>query len=76
DIQGGQKALPQASNKLGKATTSTSIVLRMSDQWSSSRRSTYNDEALSDVPMIDNISKRSTLSKNSGNTLLKALEPR
>ncbi|TMX02700.1 hypothetical protein EJD97_020277, partial [Solanum chilense] len=59
-----------------KATTSTLIVLRRSDQRSSSRRSTYNDEALSDVPEIDNISRRSTSSKSLGNTLLKALKSR
>ncbi|TMW82791.1 hypothetical protein EJD97_004854, partial [Solanum chilense] len=72
----GHKTLQQTFIKLVKATTSTSIVLRRSDQRNSSWRSTYNDETLFDVSEIDNISRRSTSSKNSGNTLLKALESR
>ncbi|TMW81243.1 hypothetical protein EJD97_010898, partial [Solanum chilense] len=72
--RGIQKTLQQVFNKLEKATTSTSIALRRSDQQNSSRRSTYIDETLSDVPKIDNISRRSTSSNNSGNTLLKTLE--
>ncbi|TMW89414.1 hypothetical protein EJD97_017216, partial [Solanum chilense] len=66
------KTLQQALSKLEKATTST--VLRRSDQRSSSRRSTYNDEAFFNLPEIDNISRRSTSSNNSENTLLKTLE--
>ncbi|TMW92084.1 hypothetical protein EJD97_013520, partial [Solanum chilense] len=72
--KGSQKTLQQAFNKLEKATTSTSIVLRRSDQRSSFRKSTYNDEAFFDTPEIDNISRRSTSSNNLKNTLLKALE--
>ncbi|TMW95539.1 hypothetical protein EJD97_008693, partial [Solanum chilense] len=75
-FKGIQKTLQQAFNKWEKATTSTSIVLRRSDQQSSFQRSTYNDEALFDIPEIDIISRRSTSSQNSRNTLLKALESR
>ncbi|TMW85267.1 hypothetical protein EJD97_023418, partial [Solanum chilense] len=75
-FMGIQITLQQAFNKLEKSTTSTSIVLRRTDQWSSSWRSTYNDEALSDVPEIDNISRMPTSSNNSGNMLLKDLESR
>ncbi|TMW95427.1 hypothetical protein EJD97_008887, partial [Solanum chilense] len=71
-----QKTLQQSFSKLERAITSTSIALRRSDQRSSSRRSTYNDEAFSDVSEIDNISRSSTSSNNSINTLLKSLESR
>ncbi|TMW93793.1 hypothetical protein EJD97_011155, partial [Solanum chilense] len=71
-LKGIQKTLQQAFGKMEKATTSTSVALRRSDQRSSFRRSTYNDEALSNIPEIHNISRKSILSDNLGNTLLKS----
>ncbi|TMX04608.1 hypothetical protein EJD97_006717, partial [Solanum chilense] len=71
-----QKTLQQAFIKLEKATTSTSIVLRRSYQRKFFPEIDLKQETLFDIPEIDNISRRSTSSKNLGNMLLKALESR